>query len=146
MEFEEQQSDSNNKLNKGFQHNAGENASYFGSSGAEEAEEGQSSDTIDSDMMAAYQFAIRNNEDVRPVENISALGMMSDKHTVPALNFKQMQEQQRQEQLDAQKQLEEDNEQDESEDEIEYGEEESDDLEMIEALNMIDQQQQPMKK
>ena len=56
MEFDAPES--NNKLNQAFEHQTGDNASYFGNSSAE-GEEFQSSDTIDSDMMAAYQFAIR---------------------------------------------------------------------------------------
>jgi hypothetical protein len=51
MEFDEPES--NNKLNQAFEHHTGENASYFGSSGAD-VEEFESSDTIDSEMIAAY--------------------------------------------------------------------------------------------
>ena len=135
MEFDDPES--NNKLNQAFEHQTGDNASYFGSSGAEED---QSSDTVDSEMMAAYQFAIRQGQTQNePVtKNVSAIGL-----PVPTLDFKLMEEQQRLEMLEAQKQLQEQNEQEESEEE---DEDDSEDLEMIEALNMIEQQQQPLKK
>lgn len=54
-------------------------------------------------MMAQYQHAIRNAEECQQVKNISALGMFSDKpKSVPAINFGPIEEQKRQDMMEAQ--------------------------------------------